>query len=634
LTPCLSSGSFSGFGGGKQISQRKLLRIYDSILSEVAPRIFVGADEAARDLTKLRQAKITHIVNCAAATCPNHFEPASGEEADTAGKGAAGGPPLEYLSLYLQDSLREDISRAFYDSIEFIDQAIEGGGSVLIHCQHGVSRSATIAMAHLMWRDSVGYEEALDRVRSIRPTVNPNIGFACALLAWQGATLSPPVEALAWELSPDTGELRPLSYEPGLGGRALLEAVRKVPAETAPAKTVETAPAETVETAPAGALGQVDGGQVCRDCPAEGERLLVFQRGPGAACWVGGGGAVAPAAALSGAEARLRRFHRLPSNAKIRVLSAGSEDASFWQLLGGEPAGATPGAGSRLSTPPRVPVKVNEHPPASAPELLGSARSGVGTDGPAGGGTRRHAAPASQSADALRTQMQAAALQHVLVEISLALPSGKSCAGSCAGSPVGSLHGSLSDYNTGSGGDATPLAGRDAGLTIYEMERQLLDPPAALSLDGTDGGCSPPDLAQLGGLQDGHMSAIARLAASQDLLAQPVMPEHSGEVRQVLAWLLEELIPELAGTYLAPLTDELHQFGLGLAPSSGGGAHGGEAPAGDGIDGEDLLAAEERLVARIHQARDEAEAECEAAAAEAEAAATLGSLPHAFGLGS
>jgi len=50
--------------------------------------------------------------------------------------------------------------------------------------------------------------------------------------------------------------------------------------------------------------------------------------------------------------------------------------------------------------------------------------------------------------------------------------------------------------------------------------------------------------------------------------------------------------------------------------------------------GEDLLAAEERLVARIHQARDEAEAECEAAFAAAEAAATLGLPPHGPGLDS
>ena len=94
------------------------------------------------------------MVNCAAGSCANHFE---GE--------------LSYLSLHLQDSLREDISRAFYDAIDFIDAARAGGGAVLLHCQHGVSRSATIAMAHLMWEERQGYEEALERLRAVRPTV-------------------------------------------------------------------------------------------------------------------------------------------------------------------------------------------------------------------------------------------------------------------------------------------------------------------------------------------------------------------------------------------------------------------------------------------------------------------------------
>jgi len=228
--------------------------------------------------------------------------------------------------------------------------------------------------------------------------------------------------------------------------------------------------------------------------------------------------------------------------------------------------------------------------------------------------------------------MQAAALQHILVEISLALPIGGSCAGSCAGSPAGSLYGSLygslCDSNTGSARDVTPVAHRSSDATIYEME-QMLDLSAAGAYD-TDGG--PPGLSQLGKLHDGQLSAIARLSASQDLLARPVLPEQSGQVREALAWLLEELLLELVDTYLAPLGGELHEFGRGLAPPDGG-VH-GAAPGLGGIDGEDLLAAEERLVARIHQARDEAEAECEAAFAAAEAAATLGLPPHGPGLDS
>ena len=251
VAPYSSGGSFNG----RQLSQRKLVRLYDSVLSEVAPRIYVGADEAARDLPKLTEMGVTHIINCAAGTCANHHERTG--PPSTAGEGS----PLVYLALYLQDSLREDISRAFYASIDFIDAATRSGGAVLIHCQHGVSRSATIAMAHLMWQEGIGYEEALERVRGARPTVNPNIGFACALLAWQCSTLSAPTETLAWELCALPTGFRPLSYEPGLTGRALLDALLKPPLDSPTAAATDAPPP----------LSSAANGTTAR--------LLVFQRG-------------------------------------------------------------------------------------------------------------------------------------------------------------------------------------------------------------------------------------------------------------------------------------------------------------------------------------------------------------------
>ena len=72
-----------------------------------------------------------------------------------------------------------------YIALSFVWQsALEANAKVFVHCQHGVSRSASICLAYLMWRERYTYEEALDQLRRVRPTVNPNIGFACALLAW------------------------------------------------------------------------------------------------------------------------------------------------------------------------------------------------------------------------------------------------------------------------------------------------------------------------------------------------------------------------------------------------------------------------------------------------------------------
>ena len=152
-----------------------MLRMYDSHLSQLAPGVMVSGAAAACDLEALRRAGVTHVINCAALQCPNHHPHA-----------------LTYMSLPLIDSLREDISSSLYAAIDFIVEALDGGGAVLIHCMHGVSRSASIGIAYAIWKRGCTYEEAFESARSVRPTINPNIGFACALLAWQEAVRPPP----------------------------------------------------------------------------------------------------------------------------------------------------------------------------------------------------------------------------------------------------------------------------------------------------------------------------------------------------------------------------------------------------------------------------------------------------------
>ena len=50
-------------------------------------------------------------------------------------------------------------------------------GTVLVHCAAGISRSASVVVAFLMWRQGLSYEAALARVRDKRPFVLPNRGF-------------------------------------------------------------------------------------------------------------------------------------------------------------------------------------------------------------------------------------------------------------------------------------------------------------------------------------------------------------------------------------------------------------------------------------------------------------------------
>ena len=67
--------------------------------------------------------------------------------------------------------------RTFEECIEFIEEAINGGGRVVVHCAAGISRSGTIVIAYMMWKNKWRRDQALEFVISKRPLTQPNKGF-------------------------------------------------------------------------------------------------------------------------------------------------------------------------------------------------------------------------------------------------------------------------------------------------------------------------------------------------------------------------------------------------------------------------------------------------------------------------
>lgn len=61
--------------------------------------------------------------------------------------------------------------------ISFADTVRENHGKVLVHCQAGVSRSATICLAYLMYTAKVGLETAFEHIKSRRSVISPNLNF-------------------------------------------------------------------------------------------------------------------------------------------------------------------------------------------------------------------------------------------------------------------------------------------------------------------------------------------------------------------------------------------------------------------------------------------------------------------------
>lgn len=76
------------------------------------------------------------------------------------------------------------------------DAPLLHAGAVLVHCAQGMSRSGTICIGYLMWRERLSRETALAHVQQARPVVDPNEGFDlqlrefermnCDLNSWKG----------------------------------------------------------------------------------------------------------------------------------------------------------------------------------------------------------------------------------------------------------------------------------------------------------------------------------------------------------------------------------------------------------------------------------------------------------------
>ncbi|XP_013742329.1 protein-tyrosine-phosphatase MKP1 [Brassica napus] len=148
--------------------KREKIACFDKECSKVAEHIYVGGDAVAKDKDILKSNGITHILNCVGFICPEYFK-----------------SDFCYRSLWLRDSPSEDITSILYDVFDYFEDVREQKGRIFVHCCQGVSRSTSLVIAYLMWREGQSFDDAFHYVKSARGIADPNMGFACQLLQCQ-----------------------------------------------------------------------------------------------------------------------------------------------------------------------------------------------------------------------------------------------------------------------------------------------------------------------------------------------------------------------------------------------------------------------------------------------------------------
>ncbi|XP_048137750.1 dual specificity protein phosphatase 1 isoform X2 [Rhodamnia argentea] len=137
-------------------------------MCQIEEGLFLGSNRGASNKDGLKSLNVTHILTVAnlAPAFPNDFV---------------------YKEINVKDSEDTHIQQHFEECISFIDEARRQGGSILVHCYKGVSRSVTVVAAYLMKRRGMRLSQALEHIKTRRPQAAPNSGFMVQLQEFESS---------------------------------------------------------------------------------------------------------------------------------------------------------------------------------------------------------------------------------------------------------------------------------------------------------------------------------------------------------------------------------------------------------------------------------------------------------------
>ena len=70
-----------------------------------------------------------------------------------------------------------DLKEPLMTAVPWIDEALESGGVVCLHCSRGVSRSCALVIGYLMCKEQSDLQTVIADVKSRRSSCDPTVGF-------------------------------------------------------------------------------------------------------------------------------------------------------------------------------------------------------------------------------------------------------------------------------------------------------------------------------------------------------------------------------------------------------------------------------------------------------------------------
>ncbi|KAJ7493331.1 protein-tyrosine phosphatase-like protein [Mycena galericulata] len=185
--------------------------VYDaeSFSAIIDGKLYLGNLLAAESPQLMMRLGITHILS----VCPDYLVTSK---------------DVKHLTIPVQDDEHFNILQHLPATCQFIQEGLDEGGKVFVHCAMGISRSAIVVSAYLMFSHHISAAQAIQAVRAGHPQSRPNYNFVRQLQVFSECNYDPSDEAapyIAWRARQEfdeTHSLRVIDAMPVIEDRLFL----------------------------------------------------------------------------------------------------------------------------------------------------------------------------------------------------------------------------------------------------------------------------------------------------------------------------------------------------------------------------------------------------------------------------